>query len=166
MRTAYYAEKIPQYWKDIKEGRRELVSFLHAQDIVRQVMQEYNIKVVSAHNARFDINALNTTIRYLTKSKKRFFFPYGVEIWDTLKMARQTIGKQKSYKAFCIRNGYMTKHKTPRPQVKAETIYRYISGNYDFKESHTGLEDVMIEKDILAYCFRKHKKMRKLLFEN
>jgi hypothetical protein len=60
----------------------------------------------------------------------------------------------------------MTKHKIPRPQVKAETIYRYISGNYDFKESHTGLEDVMIEKDILTYCFRKHKKMRKLLFEN
>lgn len=59
----------------------------------------------------------------------------------------------------------MTKHKTPRPQVKAEVIYKYISGNYDFVESHTGLEDVLIEKEILAYCFRKHKPMRKKLYE-
>ena len=40
-----------------------------------------------------------------------------------------------------------------------------ISGNNDFIENHTGLEDVMIEKEILAYCFRQHKDMRKGLFE-
>jgi hypothetical protein len=40
-----------------------------------------------------------------------------------------------------------------------------MTGNNDFIESHTALEDVMIEKDILAYCFNKHKKMRKLLWE-
>jgi hypothetical protein len=27
------------------------------------------------------------------------------------------------------------------------------------------LEDVLIEKEILAYCFRKHKPMRKKLYE-
>ena len=41
-----------------------------------------------------------------------------------------------------------------------------ISGNHDFEEEHTGLADVMIEKEILAYCFRQKKPMRKLLFEN
>jgi hypothetical protein len=30
----------------------------------------------------------------------------------------------------------------------------------DFKESHTGLEDVKIETAIFAYCVRQHKKMR------
>ena len=35
---------------------------------------------------------------------------------------------------------------------------------YDFMESHTGLEDVMIEKEILAHCFRQHKAMRKKLY--
>ena len=37
--------------------------------------------------------------------------------------------------------------------------------NTDFIESHTALEDVMIEKEILAYCYRQHKKMRKKLWE-
>jgi hypothetical protein len=58
----------------------------------------------------------------------------------------------------------MTKHKTPRPQVKAEVLYKYITGDLDFTESHTGLEDVLIEKEILAYCFSKHQKMRKELY--
>lgn len=44
--------------------------------------------------------------------------------------------------------------------MKAEVIYKYISGNNDFIESHTGLEDVMIEKEIFAKCCRQHKKMK------
>ncbi len=75
-------------------------------------------------------------------------------------MAADTICKQKSYRRFCEENGYMTKHKAPRPQMKAEVIYRYISGNNDFVESHTGLEDVMIEKEIFAKCWRQHKAMK------
>lgn len=59
----------------------------------------------------------------------------------------------------------MTRHKRPRPQEKAEVIYRYLTGNIDFIESHTGLEDVMIEKEIFAHCNRQHKKMRRKCFE-
>ena len=59
----------------------------------------------------------------------------------------------------------MTSHKTPRPQKKAETVYRYITRDTDFVESHTGLEDVKIETLIMAYCYRQHKKMRKGLWE-
>ena len=29
----------------------------------------------------------------------------------------------------------------------------------DFKEEHKGLEDVRIEVEIMAHCFRQHKKM-------
>ena len=54
----------------------------------------------------------------------------------------------------------MTRNKIPRPQMKAEVIYRYITGNNTFIESHTGLEDCMIEKEIFAKCCRQHKKMR------
>ena len=58
----------------------------------------------------------------------------------------------------------MTNHATPRPRLTTEVLYRYITGDLQFEESHTGLEDVMIEKDILAYCFRQHKKMNRLCF--
>ena len=158
MKSAYYAEKLPKYWEDIKAGRRNLVNFMTARKIVLEVMKEYNIQTVSAHNARFDVNALNNTIRYITKSDKRFFFPYGTEIWDTYKGAVHTICKQKGYIQFWERNGYMTKHKTPRVRATAEILYRYLSGNNNFIEEHQGLDDTTIEAKILTQILRQHSK--------
>ncbi len=164
MKSAYYAEKIPKYWEDIKNGNRTLTTFWKIRETFLNDMKEYNVKNVFAHNAGFDVRALNNTIRYLSKSKNRWFFPKKAVIWDTLKMARQTIGKQKSYKEFCLRNNYMTKHRKPQVRLTAEILYRYISSKNDFVESHTGLEDVLIETKIMAHCFRQHKKMEKRLF--
>ena len=164
MTSAYYAEKIPHYWKDIKSGKRILASFWTIRKAFLDDVKTYNVKNVFAHNAGFDVRALNNTIRYLTKSKFRWFFPYNIEVWDTLKMARQTIGKQKSYRIFCEQNNYLTKHRTPQVRLTAEILYRYLSGNKDFEECHTGLEDVLIETKILAHCFRQHKKMEKRLY--
>ena len=53
-----------------------------------------------------------------------------------------------------------------RLRKTAEILWRFISGNNDFEESHTGLEDVLIEAEIMWYCFRQHKPMRKALYEN
>ena len=164
MRSAYYAEKIPMYWEQIKSGQRKLASFRTILKTFRQDLKDFGCSVVFAHNARFDVNALNNTIRFLTGSKQRYFFPYKIEIWDTLKMSRQTIGRQKSYRNWCFRNNYVTKHRTPQVRLTAEILYRYITGCDDFIESHTGLEDVRIETKILVHCFRQHKKMEKRLF--
>lgn len=164
MTSAYYAEKIPTYWKEIKSGKRQLVSFWTMWKAFKNDLKEYGIKNIFAHNARFDLNALNNTIRYISGSKFRFFFPREIEIWDTLRMSREVIGKQKTYIRFCNENGYMTKHKTPQCRLTAEVLYRYISGIKDFDESHTGLEDVLIETVIFAHCFKQHKKMEKRLF--
>ena len=162
MKSAYYAKKIPQYWEDIKSGARVVASFYDIRKDFLDTMARYNTKTVAAHNARFDYRALNGTQRYLTKSKFRYFFPKDVEVWDTLKMARDVISKRPTYVRFCQEHGYMTKNN--RPQLTAEVLYRYITQNTDFIESHTGLEDVDIERQILAYCFRTHKAMRKALW--
>lgn len=164
MTSSYYAEKIPKYWEDIKSGTRVVATWYNIRKDLWETMKRYNTNTVCAHNARFDDGATKNTQRWLTKSKYRNFLPYGTEIWDTMKMAQDVIAKTPSYRNFCFENGFVTRHKTPRPQVKAETIYKYITQNLDFKESHTGLEDVLIEKEILAYCFRKHQKMRKKLY--
>ena len=164
MTSAYYADKIPNYWNEIQSGQRKLVSIWTAWKAFKDDLKEYGITNVFAHNAGFDVRALNNTIRYISDSKFRFFFPRSVEIWDTLKMSRQVIGKQKTYIRFCNENGYMTKHKTPQCRLTAEILYRYISGIEDFDESHTGLEDVLIETVIFAHCLRQHKKMEKRLY--
>lgn len=164
MKTAYYAEKLPKYFEEIKKGERQVVSLYQAKKLLNDVCKEYNVKACIAHNARFDYKSTSTTQRYLTKSKYRFFLPFGIPLWDTMKMAHDTVCKTKSYKNWCEKHGFMTKHKVPRPQEKAETIYRYLIGDENFVESHTGLEDVLIEKEIFAHCMRQHKPMRKLAF--
>lgn len=163
MKSAYYNAKIPKYWDKIKSGHHTLTSFYNIRKEFLNDIEKYNIKQVYAHNMRFDYGSLQNTQRWLTKSKYRFFFPKDIEICDTLKMARDVIGKMPTYKRFCENNGYLTKN--GRLRFTAEILYRFISQNCDFEESHTGLEDVMIEKEILAYCYKQHKKMRRLCFE-
>ena len=162
MNSAYYADKIPMYWEQIKSGERVLTSWYVIKKTLRNDMAEYGVKEVYAHNMRFDYGTLNNTERWLTKSKYRYFFPYGTEICDTLKMARQVIGTMPTYRRFCQENGYLTKNGQLR--FTAEILYRFISKDNTFVESHTGLEDVLIEKEILAYCFKQHKKMVRQLW--
>ena len=164
MKSAYYANKVPMYWEQIKSGERTLTSFAKARKIFLADVEEFGVTECYAHNMRFDYGTLNNTERWLTKSKYRYFFPYGMEICDTMRMAQDVVAKTPTYIAFCEENGFVTKN--GRPQVKAETLYRYITNDLDFIESHTALEDVMIEKEIMAYCYRKHKPMRRLCWGN
>ena len=153
MASAYFAEKIPQYWEDIKNGKRILRRFKTIKAILRDVVQQYGIRYIVAHNASFDYRSLNYTQRLLTSSKYRYFFPWGVEIWDTLKMARKALGADENYRNFCIENGYTYgKEENPQLRYTAEIIYRFLTGDVSFVEEHTGLEDVLIEKEILSYC--------------
>lgn len=165
MKGAYYADKIPQYWEDIKSGKRILTSFRKIRWIFTCDRREFNCQTVFAHNAYFDYNALNNTIRLLTGSKYRYFMPYCVEWWDTLKMSRDVFSKSPMYSSYCQKNGYLTAHKVPQNRLTAEILWRYISGNSNFLESHTGLEDVQIETKILVHCLKTHKKIRKALFK-
>ena len=162
--TAYYAEKRPMYEEQIAAGQRKIVSIFTARRYVANLCKKYNVKAIIAHNARFDYSSTNKTLRYVTKSESRYFLPYGIPMWDTLKMAQDTICKQVTYIRWCQENGYCQKNGKVR--ATAEILYKYISGNNDFKEDHTGLEDVLIEKEIFAKCMAQHKKMRKKLWED
>lgn len=162
MQSAYYANKIPQYIEDLKNGSRVLATLYNIRKCLREDLAEFGVKQVWAHNMFFDLNALNNTQRWETKSKYRYFFPYDVEICDTLKIARQLIATMPSYKKYCERNGYLTKRNQPR--LTAEIIYRFISGNENFEEEHKGLQDCLIEKEILKYCYNKHKSMNGKLY--
>lgn len=154
MASAYFVEKIPMYWEQIKKGERTLTSFYNIRKCLVDVMTKYNIDIVIAHNARFDYISTATTQRYLTKSKYRYFFPYGTKIWDTLKMAREVFSVDENYCAFCTENDFLTKN--GKNKYTAEILYRYLTNDISFEESHTGLEDVLIEKEIFVHCVQKN----------
>lgn len=162
MQSAYYANKIPQYFAGIATGEYEIKPFFEIMAEIIRYCKNHNVVAICAHNARFDIDALNTTAEWLTGT--RFRVLPDLEIWDSMKMARSIFNNRPSYKAFCQENNFMTKHKVPRCQLTAEVLYRFITNDVEFTEEHTALEDVKIESEIVFACYRAHKKMDKVLF--
>lgn len=160
MKNAYFSEKIPKYWNDIKTGKRKLVTLNTVRKILKKIMKKYDTNIVIAHNARFDYRSLTTTQRFITNSKYRYLLPYGTEVWCTLKMARQALKNNIEYDNFCYNNNYLTKRGCKR--YTAEIIYRFLIQDNNFIESHTGLEDVLIEKEIFAFCMAQGIKDGKL----
>ena len=159
MQSAYYASKIDKYWEDIKKGTRTLTPFWNVWKTVRQDMKDFSISTICAYNCSFDRQALNNLIRYCTKSKYRYFFPFGTTYNCIWSMACQLLLARKSYIKFALKNGMVSP--SGNLQTSAEATYRYLTKQANFDEAHTGLEDVLIETEIMAMCYRQKKKMDK-----
>lgn len=159
MKTAYYSKKIPKYLERISTHQSQVVDLLLARGIIKDTIEKYNIKTICAYNAFFDINALNTTLRYVTKSKYRWFFPYGMEINCIWNMACQLLYTQKRFAEFAIQYDYFSPSGNLR--TSAEIGFRYLTNETQFTEEHQGLQDVLIECQIMAKCYAQHKKVNK-----
>lgn len=163
MQSAYYGWKIPQYVEDIKNGERIMASTYEIRQAMLADMETYGVNEIYAHNARFDLNALNYIERWTTKSKYRYWFPFGTEICDTMKCARSIIHKMPTYRKFCEEHGFITAN--GQLSTTAENLYRFIISNPDYEEEHKAIEDVRIEREIYLYCRKQHKAMVKELYE-
>ena len=159
MQSAYYAEKIPRYWEDIKNGTRVVKSIWNIRRELYTDMKTYSVKWVGAYNMGFDKKALNNVMRYTTKSFCRWFFPFGTKFFCIWHMACQTLMNSRNYIRFAKENGLESEK--GNILTSAESCYRYLKNMIDFSESHTGLEDVKIEIEIMAKCFATHKKIDK-----
>lgn len=159
MQSAYYSHKIPLYLEGIENGTRKVATLYEARKALADTCKKYNVKTIMAYNAHFDKTGLNKTQRYVTKSKYRWFIPYGVKVECIWNMACQTICSQKKYYNFCVESGFVSK--AGNISTSAETVYRFLTNNPNFKEEHTGLEDVEIETQIFVACRNKHKKMNR-----
>ena len=157
VQTCYYKEKLPRYCEDIKTGRREVKTCYQARQQILTDMKETKCKTVCAYNAGFDRKALNNLIRYTTKSKYRWFFPFGTDFQCIWNMACQVLLDSTNYISFARKNGLVSEKGNIK--TSAEACYQYITKKIDFVESHTAYEDVMIEKDIFVKCLKTHKKL-------
>lgn len=155
MSSAYYKNKLPKYYKELANGTREKVTIWQARKRIKTAMEYFNITEVYAYNALFDYTTLNNTVRYLSGSSCRWFFPYGTKICDIWHIACQTLGQQKTFQWENIRN------KNNNLITNAERMFAYMIQDTDFSEEHIGIRDVEIETEILARCLRSHKTINK-----
>ena len=80
MKSAYYASKIPQYKIDLFCGKRRVATFWQVRQYLYYLLKKYNIKTFLAYNARFDRNALNNTLQFLTNGEQKYYFPYDLDV--------------------------------------------------------------------------------------
>ena len=152
MQNAYFAEKIPQYWEQIKQGKRTLKKLLNIRRILWADMKRFNCYKVGAYNMGFDKRATNNDTRYITASFLRWFFPYKTEYFCIWNMACTSILKTPAFISFAERHNFISD--CGNVKTSAEIAYRFITNNPAFIEEHTGLEDVEIEREIYMKIIR------------
>lgn len=159
MQSCYYNKKIPMYRKMLEQNEIIELNFLTIYDEFKALCKQYKIKEVWAFNASFDRKALNNTIETLSNGYQRYFNPYQVKWCCIQHAAAQTVCNSPRYFNYCIKNNLIT----PKGYVstKVESIYPYLSKDYDFIEDHTALSDSIVECYILERVKKQHKKFDK-----
>lgn len=154
MKGAYFADKIPQYWEDIKAKKRVVKSICSIRREIKKDMQTYSVSKVGAYNMGFDNRATKNDVRFISGSMVRWFFPFGTEFFCIWNMACTSILNTADYVRFALNNGFVSEHNNI--QTSAEIAYRFLKNDIDFSESHTGLEDVKIEIEIMLAVLRSN----------
>lgn len=154
--SAYYAEKLPQYWAGLRSGEWEPCSFYDIHQRVTEAIKRWGIRDIWAYNAKFDRAALNATIAEESNGYRRFFMPYKTRWRDIWGAASECITNTPKYVKWCAKHDYMSEK--GNPQTSAEIVYRYLTSDHDFIEQHTALSDCEIELAILLKCFKARKK--------
>lgn len=146
-----YAKKnFHLYQKMIDNGEITVIDTEEmALNAIKGVCNHYGVKYVMAYNSSFDFE--KTICRELVKE---------IEFIDIYLMALQSITHLKKYAKFCRENGFRSSSKRS-VATTAESVYAFITGNPNYEEEHTALEDSKIEMQIFLACKKMHKKFTK-----
>lgn len=108
--------------------------------------QEYSCKAI-LHNRKKesdnDFDKYNFNFRDLD-----------IPMFDIWGIACRNLLDTTSYRRFCFETNALSPSKIYF-STNAQNVYRYINKDYDFLESHTALEDVIIESEILLKALKK-----------
>lgn len=152
MLSAYYCDKLPEYFKGLKRGKKwQRSSMRDAMRLFADDVKTYNVREVWAYNALFDYTVLNASVLEYSNNYRGYFLPFGLKMYDILSMAKKGLAKNDEYAAWCNKHGLVTS--SGRPRVTAEAVYNYLNGD-NFKEEHTALADCDLELNILRECKR------------
>ena len=98
---------------------------------------------IIGNNKEFDPNCF----RFRSKEYPLF------DLWG---LSCEYLLNNDDYKSACLRNGWQTES-GKYFKTSAETTYRFITGQIDFDESHTAIDDADIESEIFALIVKKAK---------
>lgn len=187
---AYYAHKKPQYMEKIANGTIAVKTWAVLTEKFENILKTYK-PTVCAYNAHFDFKRAIPTTELFFKgfsSKGNFwkanlekkvadrvnnvayegtytpnphfrFRKADYEIIDIWRVACENLLNTDKFRNYAFDNGYLTKSNYPK--TSAEVVYRYLFLAENFIESHTAIEDVEIETEILFKGLTQKKTINK-----
>lgn len=159
MTSAYYAEKLPQYYAGIATGGEwEPMSFASAFKQFHEDCETWGVSEVWAYNARFDRDALNATCKDVSAGMLETFTALK---WRDIWTYAQGITGTNRYCEWATAHGYVSDAGIPKTGV--EVLIKYLHDDNDFAERHTALDDARHESNILSLCLARGWKQPKTL---
>lgn len=159
MHDDFSKNKMQNYVKMMSEGL-STTYFTIIREEMREVIKKYNCVVV-AYNAKFDYECLTN---FALSLGFKNFFKDSTQVWDLWNIALSILGDSNSYVKFCLDNGFYSEKGNLK--TSAEIMYRFITKDITFVESHTALDDTEIEAKIMTACLKRHKKMQTSFIKN
>lgn len=143
-------EKLDWY----ETSRLSVAAIENINKTIQEIVELYNVSSIAAYNINFDIGAIKHTWE---KHGLKTFILDGMKIIDIYHMACQALKGNDNYIVACVENGRVS----PKGNVNsnAEAVYSFITNNSSFKESHTALEDCIIELEIYKWVLEQEKNL-------
>lgn len=148
MTGAYYADKMAVYRASYNDGGAFSIqpfSVVWAQ--LREDCERYDVDTIWAYNAFFDRTALAANVGNFSNGFIKTANPVAGLVWRDVWRAAMVITGSDDYVQWAYANGFTTS--SGNPSTTAECVYRYVTGDITFVESHTGRNDATIELAIL-----------------
>ena len=150
-------KNIEEILSDIENTTKRKYVYNSVEEVKKLILSDcikYHIKEIWAYNCAFDRGSL-----------KRLFaddwemLDNLVTFYDIIPAIVHTTLLSKKYVKWCNENKFITKK--GNVMTKAEIVYKYLTGNNNFVEEHTGLNDCRIEYYILLTAINSGKKINR-----
>lgn len=134
----------------------KLIGWRDLMEILRDDILTHSVDVFCAYNLPFDLGAMQKTHNHVTEKNLNFQRLDLLCLWE---FACNDLLQTRLYHDVCHRMGLEQGWITEAGNVKttAEKTYAFLSGDYDFIESHTALHDAQIETEILHRLLARKK---------
>lgn len=156
MMGAFYARKLfTHYAPMLDRGDVRIMPWQSIVDRLRADFNAYDINLVSAYNLGFDMRVMRQTNDLFGDGKP--VLPAKPELLDIWQFACEAKLNTRTYKKLAHEMGWVSAAGNIR--TGAEYAYRFCAGDWGFIESHTALDDALIETRILASCYAAKKRV-------
>jgi len=155
MEKAFYFNKVDSFYEPNLRCKRMVKKSWRTICVeVSALCSKHRVSVVSAYNLAFDRRVIAATNK---KYNGFSMFPKGTKELCLWKFACTTELQSEAFDTLAVQQGWISEAGNLR--TNAEVAYKFMTGNLEFSESHTALDDALIELDLLKLLMAKHKEL-------